>query len=141
MKNTYEWKKIQFKETDAGLSYGYYKNGELYGLSRGYRITTEWTWEPVLTYHWCQTMDGEPFAEKWLDEYEVESYGFPRELIAEGEEALQEKYEEFVDEAKEAFGDEFVDSVIEYEVSVPEALFGLREGYYGIDEEGEVYVK
>lgn len=34
MKNTYEWKKIQ-KETDASPSYGYYKNGELYGLSRG----------------------------------------------------------------------------------------------------------
>lgn len=136
MKNKYEWKK-----TDDSLSYGYYKNGELYGLSRGYRITTEWTWEPVIEYHWCQVKDGEAFAEKWIGEYEVEQYGLPSELIAEGEEELTAKYEEFVDEAKEAFGDEFVDSVIEYEGSVPEALFGLREGYYGIDEEGEVYVK
>lgn len=138
--NKYEWKKIQFKETDASCSYGYYKNGELYGLSRGYRITTVGTWEPVIEYHWCQVKDGETFAEEWLDEYEVESYSLLSELIAEGEEALQDKYKEFIAEAKEEFGDEFVDKVIYYEGSVPEALRGLREGDYGIDKEGDVYV-
>lgn len=40
-----------------------------------------------------------------------------------------------------SYMDSAVDSVIEYVGSVPEALRGLREGYYGIDEEGEVYVK
>lgn len=134
MKNTYEWK------LEDGC-YNYYKNGESYGLSRGYEIDIVRPWEPVLTYHWCQVKDGETFAEKWLDEYEVESYGFPRELIAEGEEALQEKYEEFIAEAKEEFGDELVEGALEYENSAPEALRGLREGCYGIDEEGEVYVK
>ena len=92
----------------------------------------------MLEYHWCQIMDGEPFSEKWLDEYEAEHYGLPSELIAEGEEQLTAKYEEFVAEAKEGFGNEFVDDVIEYEGSVPEALRGLREGYYTMNEEGEI---
>lgn len=139
--NKYEWKKLQWKETDASLSYGYYKDGKLYGLSRGYRITMVREWEPVLEYHWCQIMDGEPFSEKWLDEYEAKHYGLPSELIAEGEEALQEKYEEFIAEAKKEFGDELVDGTLEYEGCAPEALRGLKEGCYGIDEEGEVYVK
>lgn len=124
--NKYEWK------LEDGR-YNYYKNGELFGYSDGFTIESDKPWEPDLWFHWAQVSEGETFGERWLDKYVAEDYGLPSELIAEGEEELTAKYEEFVAEAKEAFGNEFVDDVIEYEGSVPEALRGLREGYYFVN--------
>lgn len=93
MKNKYEWK------LEDGR-YNYYKNGELFGYSDGFKIESDKPWEPVLWFHWAQVSEGETFGEKWFDEWDAEEYDFPYELLSEGRAELSKKYSDLIAVAK-----------------------------------------